>query len=283
VRISPLEEEALALLARFRFLTVDQFCFLGAGSDRDKPGLRKRLTRLASIRPALLGKLDFGAMPGFGRLPIVYYLTEHGEEAIRLCRGHNLYVSRPKREPMFRQDYQHRIATIWLHAYLWRHLERCGRSNLIWKSYYEPRPGKEKRFYAASGVNVAGVDLVPDALARFRSPVGTDTLVALEMTETPRPDRILRKLETYAAALETHALEEANNYPHQARLAFVFNDRQGLQNALSRIEKASVDPQLVEGLFLAVLDDLRDDFAAPWINPGSDRPVPLFLNVVAEG
>src|SRR4051812_25173752 len=80
-RYSQTEEAILEALATYRFLTPKQMLRLSV--TKAPSHLYEVLRALELRKPLVVKKLDFGALPKYGRLDTTFVLTQAGAEVLR--------------------------------------------------------------------------------------------------------------------------------------------------------------------------------------------------------
>src|SRR3954452_21386037 len=133
-RYSQTEEAILEALATYRLLTPKQM--LRVGVTKASSHLYEVLRALEIRRPAVLKKLDFGALPKYGRLDTMFVLTQAGAEVLRERRENGLDAKAPRQIRMFRNDYFHRKECVELHITVMQWAAHARQTVDFYDSYY---------------------------------------------------------------------------------------------------------------------------------------------------
>ena len=65
-------------------------------------------------------------------------------------------------------------------------------------------------------------------------------------------------------ALDEEAIEETFNYPHRARVLFVFDDLRGLKLVVERMSKHPLFREFKTAFYAKTLDEIGIDFVDGW-------------------
>ena len=269
-RLTPTELAALEALARYRFLIPAQMMRLGVtASDRH---LYVALRALSARTRAPIGKLDFGALPGHGRLPVVYFLTRHGAELVEDLHGDGVPVAVPAHVRLFQRDYFHRLNTVDAHIAVRRWADRAGANLDLFDTYFDHgqtaehgRPGARTRVALSTGRS-----LVPDAVLAFTL-AGVTRVCAVEMVNGSRTARVEDQVGAYMHALAEGAIEAAYQAGHGVRVLLIFESEAGLELARARLAGRDALTRFASHFFLKTLSQLQADFVPGWRRLNGER------------
>lgn len=290
-KITSTEEAVLAALATYRYLTPDQMLRLGV--TRSSVHLYDTLRKLtgttkafpakgspggapahgarsgAGRKPGLLVALDFGVLPGHGRLARLYALTPRAAELLTAYGRHDGPIEVPKQVSLFSEDYFHRLACVEFHIALRSWAAEAGLEVDFFHAYYDPVAGgaREGRAHPKTHVRLRQGSLVPDAIFAFSDAASKRRLCAFEMYNRRRTARVVKQLATYLSALEARAIEKAYGYEKDVRVLLGFEDAEGLELVARR---ALLQPGFSraeghgEWFFLAPLAVIKERFHDGW-------------------
>ena len=273
-RLTETEERILRALATYRFLTPQQMRMCGVSQSRRH--LYTILSTLSRRSPKLIAELDFGVLPGKGRLPRVYYLTKAGADLLDF-EGREVPRT-PSRVRLFNSDYFHRVNCVDFHIALRNWATASGASVDFFHSYFDPAPERTSRggLHPRTRIKLADRVLVPDAVFSFTTPNSLPRLCAFELYNGRRTARVESQLSAYLAALDSEAIEETYRYPHAVRILAVFDDPAGERLAHARISQRPDFATYAPSFFLKTLEAVSTDFVHAWHQPGTSELLPLF-------
>ena len=271
-RFTQTEFAILNALGTFRFLTPTQM--LQIGVTKAKPHLHKTLAHLRGQKPALVNMLDFGRLPGVGRLSTVYFLTPSGGELLSEARRQP--VRTPKHVRFFNHDYFHRLYCVDIHIALSIWAKASGARINFFDTYYE-RKRKVKSagsFFPQTRISLAHGILVPDIILSFSIKDGPERLCALELWTGRNTADIAERQFVYLKALCEGAVERTYDYSHEVRVLNVFVDERGLELVRNRVDGGL--GEYSSCYFLKTLESVQNDFVKEWQQFGQSGTVSLF-------
>lgn len=273
-RVTETEEGVLTVLATYRYLTAAHLLRLGvSGSKRH---LYATLERLVTRRPQLIGQLEFGVLPGKGRLSRFYHLTPAGAELLAAVPDTPV-VSVPSRVRIFNSDYFHRLHCIDFHVALRQWADEAGATIDFFHAYYDPGTRTSRGgTHPKTRLTYKADTLVPDAVFAFTSSDGAHRLCVFEIYNGRRTDRVEKALSAYLPFLDAGAIEDTHSYKHAVRLLIVFEDRQGEELVRARLSGRANFRAFADQLFSKSLAELHPDFRGGWRQFHHDNAVPLF-------
>lgn len=111
IKLTETEAGVLNALRIYRYLTAGQM--LRVGVCRDQAHLYAVLRDLSAGKRPIIGKLAHGLLPGVGRLPNLFYLTEQGAKLLAAAEDTDLSaISYPHGVVLIRNHFQHRLNSI---------------------------------------------------------------------------------------------------------------------------------------------------------------------------
>ena len=263
VALKPSALAVLDALGTYRFMTVPQLVTVGAG--KTPPALYTVLKELTTKPRATVGKLDFGVLPGHGRLANVFHLTARGAEVLADSGRASETIAAPKRVRFFAQDYFHRIQCVDLHIALTLAAGDAGIAVTDYATYYaHGTKTSPETFAARTTVKWLGGQLTADAVCMLQ---GRDDLTRLCFLELHRGDdlrRIKSQFRTYVVAIQNEALELTFDYPHAARVLFVFEQSGTLDRFLSWVASERLDADTAGRFFLTDAEGFSKEPFACW-------------------
>jgi hypothetical protein len=262
VRLTATDLAILESLSVYRFLTPQQM--MRVGVTKNIRHLYATLGALMLRRPRLIEALDFGALPGRGRLPVLYFLTPAGAE-LHAEAAREEPVPVPKRVRQFANDYDHRRHTVDLHiaARTWAQ-EHAATVDYV-HTYFESDGTHQKTRVMLP----TGRVIVPDLIFSLTTPDGIQRLFAAEMYNRKETGRVLLRLLAYRGALDAHAIERAYGYARGlVRILCVFEDERAMALVLERLRASGEFRAIAPHYFFKTLSELYDDFFHGW-RPGT--------------
>jgi len=234
--ITPTGFKVLEALNTYRFLTIPQMLRLGVAKDRGN--LSKVLNGMISAkkdgqgipRPKEIGALDFGSVPGIGRLARLYFLAPKGAVELAALDRDGPPVKAIEHAVRFRNDYFHRVNTVDFHITLALFAAQTGHEIDLVRQYFTrlPKEGKAPPRPCTS-IDLKPGFIDPDSLYRMTGPDGKERLLLVEIANGHKVDRIVRKLPLYAQALETKKINQALSYEKGVRILWVFEHERTLK------------------------------------------------------
>jgi Replication-relaxation len=274
-RLTATELAILSELEVYRFLTPAQLLSLGV--TRDKRHLYMTLSRLALRTPKIVVKLDFGALPGRGRLPVLYALAPHGAELLAdATRRDPEEIHCPERIRLFHNDYFHRVHCVDLHIAVRQWAARTGATIEFFDTYFDYGTAQDGRAHARTRIPLPQGALIPDAMFSFTTKGSPARLCALEMYNGMETGRVERQLAAYITALDNDAINTAYGYPHAVRVLCVFEHARGLELVRRRLSGTQEFRESDPHFFCKTLADARTDLHRGWQRIASEREVSLF-------
>ena len=273
-RLTETEERILTALATYRFLTPQQMVFAGVSHSRRH--LYATLTTLARRSPKLTSELDFGVLPGKGRLSRIYHLTPAGAELLEgEGRGE---ATAPARVRLFNSDYFHRLNCVDFHLTLRTWAELHGATIDYFHTYFDHSEKRTSRGGIQPRTRIAAASgaIVPDAVFAFTTADGAQRLCAFEMYNGVRTARVEQQLADYLPVLEHGAIEDAYAYEHAVRILAVFDTSAGETLARTRLASRADFRTFAPSFFFKTLEEARVDPIANWQQLHTEEPVPLF-------
>lgn len=276
VQLSGGQEFILKALARFRFLTVRQMLMLDCPYSQSQ--LYSNLKPLKATPKPLVKFIDFGSLPGEGRLDILYFLSDRGADVLLETSTKQGMINYPKRVRAFANDYKHRLACIDFHIAVANWCERHNGTLDFFDAYYNDGK-KSGRGTAQQCTTVIHQDLkiVPDGILSFSDSNSISRLCCFERHNGEDAKRIMGQIETYCQALHLRVIEDAYNYPHSARVLIVFEQVKCLQKTQTLFQKRTDLQDYRFNFFLKHSDEITiGNFKSGWHNLFDDKQRNLF-------
>lgn len=273
-RITETQERILTALATYRFLTAAQLRVLGVSDSRRY--LYSTLRTLTQRRPAVIGELDFGVLPGRGRLSRLYHLTPAGADAVSSITG----AAPPPtsvRMRLFNSDYFHRVNCVDFHIALRQWADRHGIVVDFFHTYFDPTNRTVRGgFHPRTRVVVGDGAIIPDAVFAFTTGDGAQRLCAFEMYNGSRTKYVEKQLAAYLPALKSEAIERTFEYPNAVRTLVVFDDQEATRLALARLLPRGDFEAASTQFFFKTLEEVYPSFSEGWHQLHHHSPQPLY-------
>lgn len=253
----------LNALGTFRFLTPQQMVTAGAANTAS--ALYPLLKELVTKPRPLAGKIDFGSLPGQGRLSTVYHLTARGAEVLADSGRPSRTIAVPKRVRFFAKDYFHRVQCVDMHIAVTQMAERLGARLPLYATYYaQGTKTSEDDFAPKTTVKWPKGQLTADAVFELAGPDAHSRLCFLELHRGDDARRIKGQINAYMAAVAWEALETAFDYDHAARILIVFEDPGTLARTLKWFGTNLSDPEAAERFYFNDLASFCDNPMHGW-------------------
>jgi hypothetical protein len=277
--LPPTAHKALLALATYRFLTVHQMLRLGVA--KDEGNLRKNLNRMLSAkrdgsglsRPKEIGVLDFGVLVGKGRLSRLYFLTPRGAEALKRADRHAPDAAPVKHAVRFQNDYFHRVNTVDFQITLSQFAETHGHEITMSRQYFSwtQKVGRSPARPETS-IDLLPGYIDPDSTYMLTGPDGTERLLLVEVANGHNVGRVVEKLEKYAQAVDSLAINTAFDYGERApRVLWLFEHQRTLELVQKRAQDSSWISSYVPYFFLRTLDNCTPQaLQTGWLRPTTD-------------
>ena len=277
--LPPTAHKALLALATYRFLTVHQMLRLRVA--KDEGNLRKNLNRMLSAkrdgtglsRPKEIGVLDFGVLVGKGRLSRLYFLTPRGAEALKRADRDAPDAVPVKHAVRFQNDYQHRVSTVDFHITLSQFAEAQEHEITMSQQYFSwtQKAGKAPARPETS-IDLRPGYIDPDSTYMLTGPDGTERLLLVEIANGHKVGRVVEKLEKYAQAIDSLAINTAFDYGDRApRVLWLFEHQRTLELVQKRAQSNRWVSSHVPYFFLRTLDSCTHPaLRSGWLQPTTD-------------
>ncbi len=272
--ISPTEEAIVRALGRFHYCTSKHLLRLGVAKH---PGpIQAALKTLRERSPMLVRSLDFGALPIHGRLPILYALTERGADLLLEAGTDPQHAQWVKSAHLFANDYVHRCQCVDLHISLALWLETESGVLETIKTYYGRGQHEGTTARPATAMTIKDKVIAPDLIATFTMPDGVTRLLLIEQHNGDDARRLFAQVQTYCHPGTWAAIEDAQNYPHGARLLLVFEKQRTLEKLQALAAKDDTVMACAHRLFLKTHEETTGGFYGDWEGLGDVEARELF-------
>jgi len=259
---------ALIALARFEYLTTDQFLRLGVSSNESNLSNRV-LKPLKTVSPKLIEHYNQGQERGVWGL---YYLSKSGAEFAAAEMGRPLSSIRwPKSKlqnnKRFR-DFEHRRGTIWCIIEFYLYCQKHGLALDFVKTYYQgtgAQRGKIKFTPDTQRHLKNGVEIEPDLLLKFTMRDEKKRVFALEFHRGNDSGRVIEQLMLNAQAISDEVFSKRSENSSLSMVLSVYEDENTLKNVLKHLRRISDFQPFAPGFAFCTLDALKADFSKAWI------------------
>lgn len=254
----------LKALACFRFLTVKQMLALGYKISRTQ--LYATIKPMRDDAKPLIKAIDFGSIPGQGRLDVVYFLSEYGASILRDMGFEPDTINYPKRVRAFANDYKHRLACIDFHIAVANWCESHNGTLDFFDAYYnDGKKSRSRTVQQCTTVEHQDFKIVPDGIFSFSDSNSISRLCCFERHNGEDAKRIMGQIEAYCQALHIQAIEEAYSYSHSARVLIVFEQVKCLQKTQTLFQKRTDLQDYRFNFFLKHSDEITTgNFKSGW-------------------
>ena len=252
-------------LGQYRFMTSEQLFETKVNSS--KRNLYNILQTLRESSKPLIGYKDFGSLPSVGRLPIVYYLTKRGAEALEYGGISPDKAQYPRTVTHFMHDYFHRMACVDFYIMF----DAWLRQNLLkldfFNAYYHQNPTQQKKMKPHTTIHYQGGKIMADCIFSFTDKKHTSRLCFLEIHRGQNDNRRLyRQIKQYSQAIQLKALENAFDYRAASRVLLVFAQEKDfaffMRNA--SIQSLGLAENIAPRFYLSTIEELEKDFLGNW-------------------
>ncbi len=246
----------LKALATYRFLTVKQFLKLDYKISRNQ--LYSKLKPMREDAKPLVKSIDFGSIPGVGRLDAIYCLSTHGAKVVRDLGVAENEINYPKRVTAFKNEYNHRIFCVDFHIALNSFAGEIGANVDLFETYYSDGKKRGKKGVPRTSFELDGSPIVPDAIFSFTTNDGIRRLCCFEQHNGEDAKRLINQLENYSPFLFSKTIEQAYDYPHSSRVLIVFESQKCLEKVQAAFAKNEALQPFAKHYFLKTNDDLEN-------------------------
>ncbi len=277
--ITPTGEKILLALHKFRYLTPAQM--VDAGAANDKKTLYETLRRLTLGGNSPLGKMDYGSVPKYGRLPVIYYLTLHGARMVAdFLRLNADEVRHAKTKVMFHNDYLHRRDCVDFHIALENWAKNVGAEVKLFDVYFDHTGANRSksnhtRLKPKTKLQVGPNSFVPDGIFEFITADDKRRLCTFEMSRNTETKKVFKQLEIHIEALLFRSLSDAYDYEQTHRIVWVFDTFRNMQLVQERAANIEDWDRLAPALFFKTLDEVKSDFLNGWHFHNNENARPL--------
>ena len=265
--LTPTEFGILEGLRVYRFLTVPQMEKLGIGKQKGQ--ITHVLPDMVRRNKPYIGRIVPGTLPKLGRLPNVYYLTEHG--AMTIADAQMLdrdTVKYPKRVTMTSVHFWHRTRAIDCHIAVQKWAAQHHHRIDFYHDYFDYTGSNRSKTKApqqsVTRIAFSGGSIIPDAIFQLTDDSNKTRLCALEMYNQNRPQRTFEKMLEYCHAISEHALINAFQYPSAPRILMIFELEAALTSHLARARQHPSLKDYHQFFFFKTLADFEGDFHTGW-------------------
>jgi hypothetical protein len=252
-------------LGQYRFMTSEQLFETKVNSS--KRNLYNILQTLRESSKPLIGYKDFGSLPSVGRLPIVYYLTKRGAEALEYGGISPDKAQYPRTVTHFMHDYFHRMACVDFYIMF----DAWLRQNLLkldfFNAYYHQNPTQQKKMKPHTTIHYQGGKIMADCIFSFTDKKHTSRLCFFELHRGHNDNRRLyRQIKQYNHAIQQQALENAFDCVTASRVLLVFEKENDLAFFFrnNSIKSLGLTEKPAPRFYLSTLEMLKKDFLGNW-------------------
>jgi hypothetical protein len=260
---------AIQLLAIFKYLTSSQLVKLGVYKNRGDltNALKKEVDQTSK---PLIQKLDFGSIPGRGRLEDVYCLTKHGKDLLVNDLGYSTnQVKLPSRNSVhFKNDYDHRKATVDIHIGLYQWLE-VNKGNKLYLDYYFDKRGNNRSSdpskHVKSEIRIAlksGVSFEPDIATMFEIE-GREYMVLFEQNFASTK-KIYDQLINHAYAIAEGTVMLQYGLERSHRVVVLFGSESIKSATIKRLQANELFSHMNNFFLFKTNEEMRADFFHNW-------------------
>lgn len=267
-KLNVTEYAVMEALRLYRYLTPKQLLRLGVTARKEH--LYKTLKSISFGSRSYIAKLDYGVLPGVGRLPSLHYLTRKGAEALAEALLIPLQdVGFPQGAVLINQDYFHRINCLDCQIEISQWASTNNADVLSYDSYFDVTGANRSRTKdtrrAKTKIELNGFNLIPDAIFQLETEDGKKRLFALEVYNGMATKRVLGQLDKYRQALIQGVISDAFNYPSAPRIICIFEKPNELVSVQSRMKESSDFEKVIPYFFFKTLDDFKSGFHGGWL------------------
>lgn len=265
--LSPHRHKVLEALAKFRYMTSDQFVFAGISESRDS--LNRHV--LPPLYRREVGKLidfaDLGIEPGRGRRPRVYFLTKAGAQVLAEFERRDVSeIAFPAGGMQYTRDLDHRRDYIDYLISFHRWIEAVEGDILDERHYFDfvgsNRKGTQSR--AETHVEFSGGYIVPDGLAHFHA-LGKARAVAIEIHRHTTPKRCAVQLRKHMEAIKERAVMDRFGIEHASLVLSVSADQGLFERVRARMLEVPDWRHFAPLFRFATVEAVRADFGRAWV------------------
>lgn len=276
--ITPTGFKVLQALNTYRFLTIPQLLRLGVAKDRGN--LSKVLNSMVSAkrddqgipRPKEIGVLDFGSIPGTGRLARLYFLAPKGADALAAFDRDGPAPKPIEHAVRFRNDYFHRVHTVDFHITLALFAAREDHDIDLARQYFTrlPKEGKTPARPSTS-IDLKPGFIDPDSIYRLTDGDGKQRLLLVEIANGHQVDRVAKKFPLYASVLHSRVVNQTFSYDKGVRVLWLFEHQRTLELVQKSLASDAATQNYAVHFFMRTLanctpETLRDSWHRPTPN-----------------
>lgn len=265
--LSPHRYRVLEALAKYRYMTSDQFVSVGISENRDSvnenilPPLHKRSVG------KLINFAEFGIEPGRGRRPRVYFLTKAGAQVLADFERCDISeITFPAGGVQYTNDYDHRKAYVDYLISFHKWIEAVDGDILDERHYFDfvgsNRRGTESR--AETRVEFSGGYIIPDGLAHFQA-LGKARAVAVEIHRRTSPKRCADQLRRHMEAIKERAVMDRFGIEHASLVLSVSADQGLFERVRARMLEVPDWRHFAPLFRFATVEAVRADFGRAWV------------------
>jgi len=256
-------QEALELLAEFKFLTSSQFVTLGLYKNRgDTTNALKQWAKS-------IGKLIMGFEPGIGRIEDIYYLKPYGKRLLietLICEEDTIKIPK-KSSSVAQKNYFHTKQMINFHiglstwlkqndgtkVFLTYDFDQMGTNSSLTKKYNK----------SINTINMDDKSFVPDIITQFNIS-SQDYLFLFEQHNGNDTKRLHLQLKVHLKALTTPVVREKYDFKKSHRVAIVCEKKSVKESILIRLKEDVEFTNFHKFFIFKTIEELQDDFFNKW-------------------
>jgi len=275
-QISNARHKVLEALAKYRYMTTEQFVFAGVSESKDSVMRRILPPLFRRERGKLIDFVNLGFIPGKGCRPRVYFLTKHGAQILadfERCDISEIQFAEGGMQ--YARDFDHRKAYIDYVISFHRWIDSVGGDILDECHYFDATGSNRKgtKSHAKTRLEMPDGFIIPDGLAHFDA-VGKVRAVAVEVHRHTDPRRCAEQLGKHMDAIRERRVMNRFGIEH-ASLVFSVATDQGLCERIRTRMRDTPEWGLFAPLFrFADMDAIREDFGRAWVY-ADGSPAPL--------
>lgn len=265
--ISEKKEEILTHLAKYKFLTATQLETLGVSS---KMYLQKTLKTLRDTK--LTNRISYSFTAKLGKLDDIHFLTARG--ATTIAQGGIMDIEEiqvpSNSQPLFYNDYIHRIKTIDCQIAFDQWTVKTGRTAIFFDAYYHKIGSHRKK--AQTGVLQAKTRLYfedgkyfePDGAFMYENEQGERTLATIEICNNRDTKKIENQVKNHLLAFQYGLAKKKYEHDKGNYILFVFSSPDIMRFTIDRLLKIPNILKAEAFLLFKSLDQL-DPFGVNWV------------------
>ena len=279
ISISPTGERILRALAKYKYLTTDQFQKLLGVKHKQQVYENLRMLR----DRGLIDNLVYGAVTRVGTTAKLHFLSYKGAKAVAELPDVETVWYPKNTSTMFKNDFYHRIHTIDLIISFDEWISRTTNTPLFFHTYYDTIGHQKSDVLKSTSKTKIEItpeaSVTPDAIFGYEDLKGEKSLFVVEVTNGKDTGRTTRQIKNNLVAIYKGKVSNKYEIQKTPPLLVAFEHeahKQGVKKAIFDGGFSTTFKGLEKYLFFGMQEKIKNDWLGSW-ETIEGQPATIFL------